>query len=270
MPEVWTRIVEAIASGPTAWSTPDEVITAVQGDEDEILDELAAMDVGGLLDVWERPEGLVVTLSALAAERGGYRLVEMGRALNFRWTRKDDPESYPGKGSQVPRLAPAEQLGFVVDPRPIPEDEAEQSESAARYQANGLFGTFRRGAGRGEPPRPTLLIGLNLNGWPGPQSLQSRSCPACGTRILPAHAYCLYCDRWGLDARDGVEPLVRGAVRNPRWDGEHSTRPQRMVRQDEGGCSHDPRQVRKRSWIERDRRARLIERDRRRGIGPIE
>lgn len=67
-PEVQSRILDAIAAGPTAWSTPEEVISMIGLDADEILDAMAEMDVEGLLDVWERPEGIVVTLSVLAAE----------------------------------------------------------------------------------------------------------------------------------------------------------------------------------------------------------
>jgi hypothetical protein len=253
MPVLWTRILQAIAAGPMAWRSTDEVISVVadaDADEDSILDAVADLDVEGLIEVWEQPEGIVITLSALGAGRLGLRLVESGPKLIARWAKQDDPEPMPPPVRRPPH--PPGGFFAVVDPRPGPEIEAEQADRAARYGANGHFGTFRRGAGRGEPPRPTLLLGTGLVAWPGPSS-GSAECPACGSKSLPPHGYCLCCDRWGLDAPRQA-PL---ASRANRLDPKAGSGPPRNVAAGpRADRRDDPR-------IERYRRQKLVDRSRR-------
>jgi hypothetical protein len=258
------QIVDAIVDAPLAWSTPDELISATGLDAEAVIDELADMDVDGLIDVWERPDGLAVTLSVLAAERFGCHLIETGPHVTTRWARAGEPEPGPPRATQVLRSGSTARFTGMIDPRPGPEIEAETNEQARRYQANGHFGTFRRGAGRGEPPRPTLLLGTNFNAWSGLREDGPHACPACQSRPLPAYAYCLCCDRWGLDAPNPV-PSHRGTL----WNA--TLRNPRAARFDP--IEHDPRRgmtqrlPSMRLRKEHDRRERLIHRDRRRNHG---
>ncbi len=59
---------------------------------------------------------------------------------------------------------------------------------------------------RGEPspsessfPRPAILLGSALTPWPGPLAAKGRICPGCRSKPISERAYCLVCDRWGLD-----------------------------------------------------------------------
>ncbi|WP_169973334.1 hypothetical protein [Tautonia rosea] len=258
IPERWIQIVEAIVNAPYAWSTPDDVIEATGIDEEALIDELADMDIEGWIDVWERPDGLVVTLSVLAAKRFGCHLIEIDPPRTLRWAREGEAEPPP----QVTRSTSMAPLFAIIDPHPGPEFEIEANERAARYQANGRFGTFRRGAGQGEPPRPTLLLGSNLSGWSGSQETGSDVCPACQSRPLPAHAYCLCCDRWGLDAPDWV-PSHGGRTRKATTRNAGDAR---YDQTDRPSNPHRPPLIRLRS--ERNRRERLVRRDRLRNQRP--
>ncbi|WP_152050699.1 hypothetical protein [Tautonia marina] len=266
IPDHWSRIVNAIVDAQVAWSTPDDLVSATGIDEESVIDALADMDVDGLIDVWERPDELVVTLSVLAAERFGYHLIETGPPLMLRWARAGEPEPEPPKSTQVLRSASMAPFLALIDPHPGPEVEVETNEQAERYQANGHFGTFRRGAGRGEPPHPTLLLGTNVNGWSGDSVEGPETCPACHSRPLPAYAYCLCCDRWGLDAPNPVPSSARGrtweaASRNPGGARINPT-----DRRDRARKAHQPPLVRLRK--EHERRERLIHREQRRNQRP--
>ena len=221
LPDLWGQIIEAITSGPKAWMMPDELSSTIGLDEKAIVDELSRMDEAGLIDTWERAEGIAVTLSSLAAERFGYRIVEYGYSLEHRWAREGDPDPPVTRAFHVMRSASTATFDFLIDPTPGPAETVAQSEQAARFQANGRFGKVRRGAGRGEPPRPTLILGTGLVAWPGATSVEGEPdpCPACGSQSLPPHVYCLCCDRWGLESEDEEVARTAGGVRNPGSNG---------------------------------------------------
>ncbi len=179
------RVLKAVAGGPLAWSTPREVAEALGDGVEQTTDTLASLNVAGWVDVWEREEGLVVTLSALAAERLGLRLVEYGRLELPRWVSLNDHEPYPMRARRVLSGTRSAELEFLFDPYPSPDEAAEAAEAIASD------GKLDR--------RPTLIVGQGLTPWPGPEEGRDRSCPACGDAYLPTHAYCLHCDRSGRD-----------------------------------------------------------------------
>jgi hypothetical protein len=218
VPELWIRIIEAIAEGPSAWMTPKALASTLGVDEDEMLDEVASMDVSGLLELWEHAEGLVLTLSALSADRFGFRLTEHGPFCQLRWARIGEPEPTPPPARHVVRGSSSASFAFLIDPRPGPEAQAEVSLQAERYRASQLTEAASRNVDRAEPPRPTILIGTGLIPWPGPFSTDSGRCPACDSRLLPPNAYCLYCDRWGMDDIPVVPARPRGQARRPKAD----------------------------------------------------
>src|SRR5690606_3528885 len=109
---------------------------------------------------------------------------------------------------------------FLIDPAPAPDLVAERAEEAA-----DAFEEMPEGP---VLPFPTLLFGTNLTPWPGPDLDVSQTCPACGAGQLPKHAYCLCCDRWGLDDHPGARPPAPPTRRTaPR------TRPRTHSRQGE-------------------------------------
>ena len=166
-------------------------------DEATTIDALAAMDVAGLIAVWERPEGSLMTLSALAAEPArapaGRVRPEAGplgpRTTTARARRRGrrDPS--------WPRGRPWRSSSTTI---PGPDVEAELRATAEPPRRPLRHHPPRRRSG--EPPRPTLLIGLGLTPWPGPAAARADRCPACGAPRCRPTAYCLCCDRWGLDA----------------------------------------------------------------------
>ncbi|CAN5866516.1 hypothetical protein BH23PLA1_BH23PLA1_09330 [soil metagenome] len=215
-PEIWGRILETLAQGPASGRSPAELAERMGLGVEETTDALADMDVAGLIAVWEPDEIPSVTLSPLAAERLGVQMVEYGAEQVIHWAAAGDPVPAPPRAKNVCSRIQAANLDFLIDPNPTAEQAAEDSEEA----------NARPIGDKAEPqlPFPTLLIGTGLTPWPGPDDAAPACCPACGARRLPTHAYCLCCDRWGLDgsqrAKSPVEPR-----RLPRPQRKRATSP---------------------------------------------
>ena len=199
LPDAWIAVLNALLNGSVAWCSPAEVAEALGWNAAETSDHLCDLDVAGWVSVWETDAGPVVTLSALAAARLGARLVEVGLDATPRWARVGDPDPIAPRSRNVCRSERAAALAFVVDHAPSPDANAELGERADAFSE-----AQRDGPPCTEPPddwpRPTVLIGVNLTPWPGPAAPVGAGCPACGGRALGPRMYCLFCDRWGLDA----------------------------------------------------------------------
>lgn len=211
IPDDLLPVMNALVVAPIAWRTPLEVASALGLGEEETTDLLCDLDLAGLIDVWDQAEGPVVTLSALAAERMGVRLIEVGMGETPKWARVGEPEPAALRSKHVCISEKAATLGFVADPSPTPDVAAERGERG-EDRAKALYANPALWKKADELPRPTVLVGLGLSPWPGPCNTPGSACPACGDRSLQPHMYCLYCDRWGLDrllystgAANGVE-----------------------------------------------------------------
>ena len=209
------RIIDAVIEAPVAWRSPGELAERLRWSLDRTLDEIAELDVAGWLEAWELVDGPVVTLSVAGSARCGVRLVEVGFDETPRWARPGDPDPPGLRSPGVFRGEPAAALGMLADARPSAEQAALQAEEA-EGRAHAPTAAGRSGVPEAFP-RPTLLIGGGLSPWPGPLQVGGSSCcPACRSGRLPALAYCLWCDRWGLD-RDPTpaRPVAADAPRRP-------------------------------------------------------
>ena len=152
-------LVAAILAAPIAWQSPAELAGATGLGPEETTDLLAVLDDGGWLSAWERPDGVVVTLSVAAASRLEVRLVESGPEETPRWAWRAEPEPPAPRAQGVFRGERGATLELVVDPRPGPEQAAERAEEAAI-----------RSVGPGRPaqadPRPRCSPGRRS--WSGP------------------------------------------------------------------------------------------------------
>ena len=216
LPESWGRVIKALVGGVVAWRTPGEVAGALAWEEDATTDVLAALDAEGWLAVWEVEGGPFVTLSPLGADRLGVRLVEVGRDEVARWAPAGDPDPPQSVARHVCSSRRAAEMDFVVDPHPGPAEALEIAERVVqRPGGREESADAPRSAPSISHPAfayPTLLIGLGLTPWPGPDRPADEPCPACGERPIGPSAYCLCCDRWGLDGRLGG-PAVGGRRR---------------------------------------------------------
>ena len=205
--ELRAKALGALVGGRSAWRGLEEVAGAIGREEGETTDLLAELDVDGWLAVWEFDDRVVVTLSALGAERLGVRLIEPGEGREPRWAKLGDPEPSPPRARNTCARERAADLAFAVDPQPTPDLAAERAELAAIVAGDP--------AETDKLPRPSLLVGQGLTPWPGPSRAAEATCPACGSAPLPPHAYCLCCDAWGLDGRVITARPCRPA-RHPR------------------------------------------------------
>jgi hypothetical protein len=219
------QVLLAILRGPVFWQTLAEVAIRAGLDLEATTDLLAALDADGWVEVRERAEGLVVALSPLGAERLGVRVIEQGAGETPRWADASQRDPLPPRAKNVCANHRSADLDFVLDPRPSPDIEAELAERSNfaldtpvparedRSQPLGR-GSLRKRIDPNDDstwPRPILLIGQGLTPWPGPcRDNAPARCPACGSKRLKLHAYCLCCDRWGLER---LLPIVFPALR---------------------------------------------------------
>ena len=205
-----SRLLRAVVSAPIAWQTPAELAERLGQAIDPTSDALADLDIDGWLDPWEVDDTVYVTLSPRAAEQLRVRLTQVGRSDNFRWTSLLEPEPMPplarGRGQGNGAM-----LDIVADPTPGPEAIAEASERAQELaEAKAAAGDA---SWLDWLPRPKILLGLGLSPWPGPVRDPSLACPACGSEPIDATAYCLVCDRWGLDHLLKTRKTLRSGMR---------------------------------------------------------
>jgi hypothetical protein len=216
LPDTWQKLLHTIVEGPLAWQTPVQLSARLGLDLDATYDILAGLDLGGWLEPWEMGATLYITLSPLAAERARVRLTPVGfqsGAISdsaMRWISIDEPVSSPrAKGcSDEDRVY----LDGFVDPAPGPDVELEAAERDARIAERKLDAGDARW--HHFLPRPTILLGVGLSPWPGPRQHKGPHCPACGSKPISESAYCLICDRWGLD-HVFADHLKTGRARHP-------------------------------------------------------
>jgi hypothetical protein len=198
IPETWQKLIAVFAGGDPAWQPPDRIAAALGEPVEETTDLLADLHVAGLLDVWERDDGLVVALSPLGATHAKLRIVELGPRGTPTWGRVGDPLPPVPRARGVASSASGASLDLLADPR-----------------------SGKPRVDRSRNDAPSLLIGLGTTPWPNSSEVAAPICPICGSKRLPSHAYCLYCDRWGGDAAESDrsnpdQPLKRPRATTPR------------------------------------------------------
>lgn len=188
-------VLRTLIAAPIAWLAPSHLAAKIGGDREKTLDALAELDSAGWLDPWEIDGDLFVTLTTYAAERLGVRLAPGGRSDTMRWVPISEPEPSPrtpGRGQ-----GDVDALDLIPDPSPGPEAAVEAAERADRLVSRPTSGADPISIS--SLPRPAILLGSGLTPWPGPEESRGPVCPGCKSQPIPEKAYCLVCDRWGLD-----------------------------------------------------------------------
>lgn len=213
--EACRALLAVMAKGPVDWWLPTSLALAMRWEVEETTDRLSDLDVSGWVEVREDFDGTPrVMISSLGAKRLGLRLVEVGPSGTLRWATEGEPDPPAPRARHVSLGAQGADLASIPDPGPDPElasHRGERAEAAARAAAVASSTSSPRPRPKGgsaDWPLPSVLLGVGLTPWPGPgQSVDLRAtCPACGSRKLQPRAYCLYCDRWGLDRLLGNAP----------------------------------------------------------------
>ncbi len=215
LPDAWLGVINDVLDSPTAWRSPAKIAEALGLGVEETADRLCDLDLAGWLTVWESESGPLVTLSPLAAQRLDVRLVEVGPSATPRWARAGEPDPPSIRSKNVCLSERAASLEFLRDPGMLPDQAAERGERAEiRALSLQKKALLPRTLTREELPRPTVLVGLSLTPWPGPNLETGSICPACGGGPLGPQMYCLYCDRWGFDPADLTGIETRSLVLN--------------------------------------------------------
>jgi hypothetical protein len=249
LPETWKAIVDVLLRATVAWQTSARIAEALGRDVEETTDLLSQMDEAGWITVWDADPEPFLILSALAAERLHVHLVEVGPNETPRWARIGDPLPPSPKARNVPWMKQAAALDLVPASRPSPEVEAIRSEQVERRAILRAGAHVPRDPIASLPP-PRLFRGEGLTPWPGPGQKGPSPCPACGGQPLRRHEYCLYCDRWGLDALLPSVPPPR--VRRTCGPSGPVSRPQARAREEQTQAERErlQRKARRRAKLE--------------------
>ena len=230
--ELGHRVLRTIVSAPIAWLAPIQIAVRLGGDRDKTLDAVADLDAAGWLEPWELEGDIYVILTPRAAEHLGVRLAPGGRSDTMRWVSIDETEPcprVPGRGQ-----GDVDALDLIPDSAPGPEAEAVAAERAERIARH----PDRSGdaSDLSTLPRPSILLGSGLTPWPGPRMHPGHACPGCGSKPIAEKAYCLVCDRWGLDhllmASRGKVPPVRPSRPTPNQPRDVTAQAARAARKE--------------------------------------
>jgi hypothetical protein len=171
-------------------------------------DAVVALEEAGLAAAFEWEGVPCVSMTPLAAEQAGLRV---SRTVGgYRWVPADDPE-LPDRlegMEKTGREALADDIaGWTPEPVEILE-AAEEVERVIRRKSAARTNGQRPTDYERDPdhlPKPRILL-EGCRPWvaPGVHKKRRRKnaepCRACLGRPLGRNTYCLYCDRWGLDA----------------------------------------------------------------------
>ena len=130
MSEIWRAVLNFLIEAPIAWQSPHKIAIALGSNDEEMMDLLCELDVAGWIVVWDASEGPVVTLSALAAERLGVHLIEVGPKEIPRWAPTSDAEPFPLRPKNICFSMRAATLDFALEATPPPEFAADRAEKA--------------------------------------------------------------------------------------------------------------------------------------------
>jgi hypothetical protein len=225
-------------------SVPSDVIGEKTGlSMTEVDDAIEDLRAAGMVSVWSRGEGPLVTLSPWSVSRLGLRI------HRARWVGIGDPAKRDRihnpigvDGACVEWMADPKQL----DPSEVAEAREEASailDATSKREGDARAGgrRFRRTDNERNPdrlPYPTVLLS-GVQVWP-PQAdyrwdfispvgtwvrTPTRHCPVCRGRKLWSSAYCLWCDRWGLGWV--LSKITRDSSSRPAAKSEAKFKPKR-------------------------------------------
>ncbi len=221
----FAAIGAALVDARSAWLSEPAIAAALGVPDAELRVAVAGLVAGRLLERWDRPDGAVVTLTALGARQLGVRLVELADGELYRWS----ADAVSVRTRRVSRSA-----------RLRTEAHADLLEQRADRGYEHRTRTINRRAAERSDLRPPAILLLGEAIWPwdehrtgprpptwcracAPRMLRRHRvvapsscgpcgrrrpprldhCPACRGRKLSPSTYCLRCDRWGMDGYFG-------------------------------------------------------------------
>jgi hypothetical protein len=224
-------LLKILAELPTATPTIEELVEASGIARSAFDDACAEADMAGLVSSWEdHPDGAVIMLSPLAADRMGLRLVEADGGLEciaFRWVPKNEPESKSDRlcrplhkqiqATTIDGEAGFDYLDTVEDDRAV--DPAERIERAENVEEAIHAPRPANPKGRAVPRESIAStwrvqpIGLRPQ-CNGPVEPEGQPCRGCGGRSIGIGEVCVICLRSGLDPfLEPAKPIVTGTAR---------------------------------------------------------
>ncbi|WP_422927022.1 hypothetical protein [Singulisphaera sp. PoT] len=182
---------------------------------DALDDLLAGAEAEGLIDVWdEAPGQLAIVLTPLAAERLGVEIVEAEDGE--RWLPIGAPppprlKVWPGREISETGMQDDPELPSFFETEADPEAHEPYLELIAYESAERIAseleppkpepaygGPWRYfDSSLGSVPWPRIILGLAMQ-WPVVRA-EGEPCPCCRGRKLELVAFCLVCERSGVD-----------------------------------------------------------------------
>ena len=154
----------------------------------------------GLVDA-SQIDRAYLTLSPLSAESLGLRIGRStGGLASLVWVDAKTPASRE-RARPVKRSKSRDYSREVVSDDLDPFDQVIAIEAVEAYLERILAEVTGRPLAKDEFPRPSILLS-GCQSWQSDPIVRSSECPSCrrvGDASVGSSAYCLRCDRWGLD-----------------------------------------------------------------------
>lgn len=222
--EAVARVLAELGSHPESCPLATDLADRLGCDVEDVWEALGEAERGGWAETWaDDPRGPSVALSALSASRLGLRLSSDGR----RWlgpgqvertfgeappyvtmTDLTDPATWDGPDPLASledsrAMQGIDSLALSEACEKMAADYVAGLDPASRPRPDGLANLVKAWQGfgssldRAKLPQPVLIFGLSP-AWPVRRPA-SGPCPGCRSRRLGPAAYCLICNRSGID-----------------------------------------------------------------------
>lgn len=212
----FAAVAGVLIDAPSAWLSEPAIAAMLGAPNAELATAVAGLVAGRLLERWDRPDGAVLTLTALGAKQLGVRLVETADAEVYHWSRDaasvrtrrigrrsiERTEAHDAALRQLPDRRPP--LPADDGPKPrvllwgnglVPWDELNRRRPRPEVRCRECLPRKRRR----KRASAIVIAHCVICGFGVRPRLRLEHCPACHDRRLPASWYCLRCDRWGKD-----------------------------------------------------------------------
>lgn len=215
LPPGWPQVLRAVVEAPQWWITRVELARVLVLDDKRgrplptLAKRLDAMLAAKWLEPWQADGGLAVTLSPLAAAKLGVKLSQPeGPEQEPRWI--DSHAVLWPRVNQERHFAAVELevISSAFDPRPMPDEAAEEAEEFRR-EVQAAVRELLRGddtrASRLLRSRPRIVLTGCALVWaeqtvrPGEEFQPRPWCSACKGSALADGAVCARCFAWCLD-----------------------------------------------------------------------
>lgn len=229
------KALRKLASGPPVLSLANARELLGYRSTDEAEDVLAELEAEGWLESWDRPDGLSLVFTPMAAERLDIELATDGTEGSVFWTIRGKgsdggPKHKPREVSESVLIGcklsgdfdrPARGLDGFADPNADePLDVMVREEHAQRTYDRYQATKYKTSSFQINPPLPRIIL-TGARPWPPlPDPEHPDVCPICKGNRIPMMTACGWCLRSSIDAKLPRVTRIHDPKSGPKSDGK--------------------------------------------------